>query len=118
MSTGEVIACITLGIGLLAYAWRAGGVSSTIGEAVKTLNEKAARLEEKAKLADEVPELRRRLGDMERMTSSNSETINRSIRPELVRVGEHIKAVDQRVSSIKSMPAVRPRFGSRPDPDE
>lgn len=118
MSTGEIIACVSLGIGLLAYAWRAGGVSSTIGEAVKTLNDKAARLEKKAELADEVPELRRRLAQLETTASNTTEAMNRSIRPMLVRVEEHVKAVDQRVSSIKAMQAVRPPYRSKPDLDE
>ena len=108
MTTGEIVACLGLGVGLLAHAWRGGGVSSAIAAAVHTLTTRADRLEEKAELADEVPELRRRVTQLEALLFQQEQTISKSIRPGLVRVEEHVKAVDQRVSSIKSMPAVRP----------
>jgi len=117
MSTGGVIACITLGIA----CWPTPGArrfSSTIGEAVKTLNEKAARLEEKAKLADEVPScaVARGHGADDQLQQRNDQ--NRSIRPELVRVGEHIKAWINACRASRACQHARPRFGSRPDPDE
>lgn len=122
MTTGEVIACITLGIGLLAYAWRAGGVSSTFEAGMKALTnqheelkKECAKLREENEALRKIPDIIRRLDSHEALLNSQSETIHKSIRPGLVRVEEHVKAVDQRVSSIKGMPAVRGRYGSRPN---
>lgn len=122
MGTGEIIACVSLGIGLLAYAWRAGGVSSTFEAGMKALTtqcekleEKNAELEEKLERVEKIPEHERRIGALESLVNAQSEAIHKSLRPGLVRVEEHVKAVDQRVSSIKGMPAVRGRYGSRPN---
>jgi len=118
MTTGELIACCTLGFGLLANAWRGGGVSAALSEAVKTLTGKCEDLEEKIERVDKVPELERRIGALESLVNAQSDTIHKSIRPAVVRNEEHIKALDARVNSVKGMAAVRAPYRSKPRIDD
>lgn len=118
MGTGEIIACVSLGIGLLAYAWRAGGVSSTFEAGMKALTTQhdelkaeCKKLREEYEALAKIPELERRIGALEALVNAQSSTIH-SIRPQVARVEEHVKALDHRVNSIKSMGAIRPRAGS------
>jgi len=107
---------VALAVGLigsaLINAWRAGSMTATFTEAIKELRKQYDRLDERAEALDRIPGIERKLEDLDGAVSDLSGTVNRSIRPEMARQGAEIKAVAERVSSIRAM---RTPFRSRPD---
>lgn len=118
--TPEQIAFLGMSGGILAFAlgltWKAASLSSQVLTEMKAARKKEDEQDVGIKLTSQIPDLARRVEQLEGAEADLSRTINHSVRPGLVDVQARMKSAEERLGSLKAMRT--PWRQSRPDVED